>query len=67
MSEEHREQADALEREVDDMEEQADHLQEEIEATRADWEGKKADDSVPGAAGETETREERPPPEAGDR
>jgi uncharacterized small protein (DUF1192 family) len=66
MSEEHREQADALEREVDEMEEQADNLQEEIEATKADWERKKADDSVPGAAGETERREEGPPPEAGD-
>jgi uncharacterized small protein (DUF1192 family) len=54
MSEEHREQADAVERELDDMEEQADRLQEEIEATKADWERKKDDDSVPGATGETE-------------
>ena len=66
MSEEHREQADAVERELDDMEDQADRLQEEIESTKADWERKKADDSVPGAVGETEVREEGPPPEAGD-
>jgi t-SNARE complex subunit (syntaxin) len=65
MSEEHREQADAVERELDDMEEQADNLQEEIEATRADWERKKEDDSVPGAVGKTQIRKEGPPPEAG--
>jgi uncharacterized small protein (DUF1192 family) len=53
MSEEHREQADAVERELDDMDEQAGELQEEIEATKADWERKREDDSVPGA----------PPPE----
>ena len=65
MAEEHREQADAVERELDDMEEQAENLQEEIEATKADWERKKSDDSVPGAAGKTEIRKEGPPPEAG--
>jgi t-SNARE complex subunit (syntaxin) len=65
MSEEHREQADAVERELDDMEEQADNLHEEIEATRADWERKKEDDSVPGAVGKTQIRQEGPPPEAG--
>jgi t-SNARE complex subunit (syntaxin) len=65
MSEEHREQADAVERELDDMEEQAENLQEEIDATKADWERKKQDDSVPGAVGKTEIREEGPPPEAG--
>jgi hypothetical protein len=67
MSEEHREQADAVERELDDMEEQADSLEEKTEAVRADWERKKADDSVPGATGEPETREDSPPPEADDR
>jgi phage shock protein A len=65
MSEEHREQADAVERELDDMEEQADNLEEETEAIKADWERKKADDSVPGAAGKTQIRQEGPPPEAG--
>jgi chaperonin cofactor prefoldin len=49
MSEEHREQADALERELDDMEDQGERLDEEIESTKADWERKRADDSVPGA------------------
>jgi hypothetical protein len=58
MSEEHREQADAVERELDDMEAQADHLQEEIDATKADWARKKDDDSVPGAAGGTEAGEQ---------
>jgi hypothetical protein len=65
MSEEHRERADAVERELDDMEEQADNLEEETEAIKADWERKKADDSVPGAAGKTQIRQEGPPPEAG--
>jgi hypothetical protein len=49
MSEEHREQADALERELDEMQEQADTLEEKTEATKADWERKREDDSVPGA------------------
>jgi chromosome segregation ATPase len=65
MSEEHREQADEVEREIDDLEEQADQLQEEIDDTKADWERKKGDDEVPGAAGKTEIREQGPPPEAG--
>jgi chaperonin cofactor prefoldin len=54
MSEEHREQADAVEREIDDLEEQADKLQEEIDSTKADWERKKHDDAVPGAVGDEE-------------
>jgi septal ring factor EnvC (AmiA/AmiB activator) len=49
MSEEHREQADAVERELDDMEDRADTLEEETEAAKADWERKREDDSVPGA------------------
>jgi hypothetical protein len=66
MSEEHREHADAVERELDDMDEQADRLQQEIEATKAEWERKKEDDSVPGATGNTQIREEGPSPDAGD-
>ena len=53
MSEEHRDKADAVERELDDMEEQTDTLEEETEAAKADWKRKREDDSVPGA----------PPPE----
>jgi phage shock protein A len=65
MSEEHRDKADAVEREIDDLDDQAEQLQDEIDAAKADWERKKADDSVPGAVGKTEIREEGPPPEAG--
>jgi hypothetical protein len=53
MPEDHREQADAVERELDDMEAEAEQLDDEIEAAKADWERKKEDDSVPGAVGET--------------
>jgi phage shock protein A len=65
MSEEHRDKADAVEREIDDLDDQAEQLQDEIDAAKADWERKKADDSVPGAVGKTEIREEGPSPEAG--
>jgi hypothetical protein len=65
MPEDHRERADAVERQLDDMEAQAEQLDEEIESTKADWERKKADDEVPGAVGKTQIREEGPPPEAG--
>jgi hypothetical protein len=40
------------EREVEEMQERADRLEEEIEHVREDWERKKADPSVPGAAGD---------------
>jgi phage shock protein A len=63
--EEHREQADAVEREIDDLEDQSEQLRDEIEAAKADWEAKKADDSVPGAGGKLNIREQGPPPEAG--
>jgi phage shock protein A len=65
MAQEHREQADAVEREIDDLDEQSEQLQDEIEAAKADWERKKADDSVPGAGGKPNIRETGPPPEAG--
>jgi hypothetical protein len=37
------------ERDVAEMEERSDRLEDEIAETRADWERKRADDSVPGA------------------
>jgi len=46
---EHDEQADQVERDLDEMEERSEELGKEIEETEADWERKKADDSVPGA------------------
>ena len=51
------------EREVEDMQERADKLEDEIDEVREDWERKKADSSVPGAAGDPEKAEEGPQPE----
>jgi hypothetical protein len=51
------------ERELDDMQERSDELEQEIDDAREDWERKKADSSVPGAAGDPEQAEEGPQPE----
>jgi hypothetical protein len=48
------------ERDVEEMEERSERLEEEIEDTRKDWEGKKRDSSVPGAAGDPDRAEEGP-------
>jgi phage shock protein A len=60
---EHERQADRLERELDDMQEQSDRLEDEIDETRSDWERKKRDPNVPGAAGDPDRAEEEPKPE----
>jgi hypothetical protein len=52
------------EREVEDMEERAERLEEEIDDAREDWERKKQDPSVPGAAGDPERAEQDLSPEA---
>lgn len=62
--ESHEEQADRLERELDDMEEQSGRLEGRIDETRSDWERKKADDKVPGAGGDPQAAEGGTPPEA---
>jgi len=51
------------EREVEEMQERADKLEDEIDEVRKDWERKKADPSVPGAAGDPEKAEKGPQPE----
>jgi phage shock protein A len=61
---EHERTAEELERELDDMERQSDRLEGEIGDTRDDWERKKRDDKVPGAAGQPEQAEQDLPPEA---
>jgi hypothetical protein len=43
------EKVDEAERELADLEQRSEKLGDEIDETRDDWEGKKADDSVPGA------------------
>jgi hypothetical protein len=51
------------ERELEDMQDRTDELGDEIEAVREDWERKKGDSSVPGAAGDPDSAEEGPQPE----
>lgn len=41
--------ADAREREADELAHRSEQLQSDVQDTRADWERKRADDSVPGA------------------
>ena len=48
----HDEKADEVERELDDLQERSEKLGDEIEGAGADWESRKADESVPGATGE---------------
>ena len=60
----HAEKADALEREAEEMEHRSSKLEDEIGDAREDWERKKADDRVPGAAGEPEAADSDPGPEA---
>jgi hypothetical protein len=55
--------SDEPEREVDEMQERADRLEDEIDKVREDWERKKADSRVPGAAGDPEKAEDGPEPE----
>jgi hypothetical protein len=49
MSEGHDEQADRLEREVEELQERHDRVEGDIESARKDWETKKQDPGVPGA------------------
>jgi hypothetical protein len=60
---EHDEQAEELEHELDDMERRTDRLEDEIGDVREDWERKKRDSGVPGAAGDPDRAEEGPQPE----
>lgn len=54
---EHEDRARDLESELDEMEERSSKLEQEIEDARDDWERKKGDPSVPGAAGDPEAAE----------
>jgi hypothetical protein len=63
MTEGHADKADQVERELDDLERRSDRLEDEIDSTREDWERKKRDDSVPGAAGQQEQAESEGGPE----
>jgi hypothetical protein len=58
MTEDHRRQADAAERELADMEERSERVGEHIDEARKDWEAKVADDAVPGAGGNPDRAEE---------
>ena len=46
------------ERDVEEMQERSDRLEEQIEHTREDWERKKSDPGVPGAAGDPDRADE---------
>jgi hypothetical protein len=46
------EKAGEAERDLADLEKRSEQLGDEIDAARSDWEAKKADPSVPGAAGD---------------
>jgi hypothetical protein len=48
------------ERDVEEMQERSDRLEKQIDDTREDWERKKSDSSVPGAAGDPDEAEEGP-------
>ena len=58
MNEDHEQQADAAERELADMQERSDRVGSHIDEARKDWEAKKADPAVPGAAGDPDRAEE---------
>jgi len=60
----HSEQADRVERELDKMEDRSEALEDRIDEARTDWERKKADEKVPGAAGDPQAAEGDLPPEA---
>ena len=59
----HDAKADELEREIDELQEHSDKLGDRIEGAGEEWERRKADDSVPGAAGEP-SQADGPEPEA---
>ena len=59
----HEAKADELERELDEMQERADRLGDEIDDAGEEWDRRKADDRVPGAAGEP-GQADGPEPEA---
>ena len=61
---EHERRADEVERELDDMERGSERLEEDISETRDDWESKKRDPKVPGAAGDPDAAVGDLPPEA---
>jgi hypothetical protein len=58
MTEDHRRQAEAAERELADMEERSERVGARIDEARKDWDAKLADPSVPGAGGDPDRAEE---------
>jgi hypothetical protein len=60
---EHEDLTARAEQQADDLEERTDALGEQIDETRDDWEKKKTDPKVPGAAGDPERAEGDLPPE----
>jgi hypothetical protein len=58
MTDDHRQQADAAERELADLEQRSERIGEHIAEARKDWDAKVADPSVPGAGGNPDRAEE---------
>ena len=54
----HEAKVQEAERELADMEQRSEQVEERIDETRDDWEAKKADPNVPGAAGDPERADE---------
>lgn len=54
----HEAKADEVERELDEMEERAGKLGDEIEGAGEQWDRRKADEGVPGAAGDPDDEDE---------
>jgi hypothetical protein len=52
------------ERELEEMDERSERLEDDVDSAREDWERKKRDPSVPGAAGDPEQADEELSPEA---
>ncbi len=52
-----------IDAELADMQRRSERLEGQIESTRRDWERKKQDPAVPGAAGDPDRAEEGPVPE----
>lgn len=66
MTQDHRQQAEAAERELADMEERSERVGEHIDEARKEWQAKVADPSVPGATGDPDDEDgggELPPPD----
>jgi predicted nucleic acid-binding Zn-ribbon protein len=64
--EDHEKLADELERESDRLQERSAELKDEISEVHADWERKRSDEGVPGAAAPSEAEQAEPASDSDD-